>query len=100
MVRSPAVPLTFVAGSANDVFSPELAATVEGELRKRFAMPEPDPADPYQSDEVDGRGWGDLPEGTAYEYPVPYQEMQSRQRPSYNLGGGFGSSAGKSTYGF
>lgn len=49
---------------------------------------------------IDGRGWGDLPEGSAYEYPVPYQEMQSRQRPSYNLGGGFGSSAGKSTYGF
>jgi hypothetical protein len=49
---------------------------------------------------IDGRGWGDLIEGTAYEYPVPYQEMQSRQKGAYNLGGGFGSSAGKGTYGF
>jgi hypothetical protein len=49
---------------------------------------------------IDSRGWGDLIEGTAYEYPVPYQEMQSRQRPYYNLGGGFGSSATKGTYGF
>jgi hypothetical protein len=49
---------------------------------------------------IDSRGWGDLIEGTAYEYPVPYQEMQSRQRPYYNLGGGFGSSAAKGTYGF
>ena len=49
---------------------------------------------------IDSRGWGDLIEGTAYEYPVPYQEMQSRQKPYYNLGGGFGSSATKGTYGF
>lgn len=49
---------------------------------------------------IDSRGWGDLIEGTAYEYPVPYQEMQSRQKPSYALGGGFGSSAAKGTYGF
>ncbi len=49
---------------------------------------------------IDSRGWGDLIEGTAYEYPVPYQEMQSRQKIAYNLGGGFGSSAGKGTYGF
>jgi hypothetical protein len=49
---------------------------------------------------IDNRGWGDLIEATVYEYPVPYQEMQARQRPFYNLGGGFGSSAGKGTYGF
>jgi hypothetical protein len=49
---------------------------------------------------IDNRGWGDLIEGTAYEYPVPYQEMQARQNRFYPLGGGFGSSAGKSTYGF
>jgi hypothetical protein len=49
---------------------------------------------------IDGRGWGDLPENTAYEYPVPYQEMQARQHPSYNLGGGTGSNAAKGTYGF
>lgn len=36
---------------------------------------------------LDGRGWGDLPEGTALEWPVPYEEMQVRQRPYYDLGG-------------
>lgn len=49
---------------------------------------------------IDSRGWGDLIQNTVLEYPVPYQEMQARQRPSYNLGGGSASSAGKGTYGF
>jgi hypothetical protein len=49
---------------------------------------------------IDDRGWGDLVAGTPLEFPVPYQEMQSRQKASYNLGGGFGSSAPKGTYGF
>jgi hypothetical protein len=48
----------------------------------------------------DSRGWGDLIQNTVLEYPVPYQEMQARQKPSYNLGGGSPSSAGKGTYGF
>lgn len=48
----------------------------------------------------DGRGWGDLVQGTAYEYPVPYGELNARQKPTYNLGGGGASSAGPSTYGF
>jgi hypothetical protein len=30
---------------------------------------------------IDSRGWGDLVEGTALEFPVPYQEMQARQHP-------------------
>jgi hypothetical protein len=33
------------------------------------------------------RGWGDLPEGTAVHWPVPYQEMQVRAEPFYGLGG-------------
>jgi hypothetical protein len=33
------------------------------------------------------RGWGDLPEGTAVSWPVPYQEMQVRGEPYYGLGG-------------
>lgn len=33
------------------------------------------------------RGWGDLPEGTAIQWPVPYQEMQVRGEPYYGLGG-------------
>ena len=51
---------------------------------------------------IDGRGWGDLVEGTALEYPVPFQEMNARGgRPSYPLGGGGGNSAApKGTYGF
>jgi hypothetical protein len=47
------------------------------------------------------RGWGDLVEGTPLEFPVPYQEMQVRQSPYYNLGGVGGKSAAtKGTYGY
>lgn len=47
------------------------------------------------------RGWGDLIEGTPLEFPVPYQEMQVRLLPFYNLGGvGGPSAAAKGTYGF
>ena len=49
----------------------------------------------------DGRGWGDLPEGTALEWPVPFQEMDARGHPFYDLGGvGGRSSAAPSNYGF
>jgi hypothetical protein len=47
----------------------------------------------------DSRGWGDLPAGTPLEYPVPYQEMDARQKPFYDLGGGGPSSATRGTYG-
>ena len=33
---------------------------------------------------IDSRGWGDLAEGTTYMYPVPFQEMQARQKEFYN----------------
>jgi hypothetical protein len=33
----------------------------------------------------DNRGWGDMVEGTSYHWPVPYQEMQARQHPFYDL---------------
>jgi len=49
---------------------------------------------------IDSRGWGDLITGTALEFPVPYQEMQARQKPFYLLGAGFGSAAAKGVYGF
>jgi hypothetical protein len=49
---------------------------------------------------IDSRGWGDLVEGTPLEFPVPYQEMQTRQQPFYLLGPGFGSAAAKGAYGF
>jgi hypothetical protein len=32
---------------------------------------------------IDSRGWGDLVRSTALEWPVPYQELYSRQLPSY-----------------
>ncbi|MGH7714053.1 MAG: hypothetical protein ACREOG_22425, partial [Gemmatimonadaceae bacterium] len=48
----------------------------------------------------DSRGWGDLISNTAFEYPVPYQEMDARTLPFYNLGGGSASSAPRGTYGF
>jgi hypothetical protein len=45
---------------------------------------------------ADGRGWGDLVTGTPVEWPVPYQEMQSRYTAYYN-----GTKvAAKGTYGF
>ena len=50
---------------------------------------------------VDGRGWGDLIEGTALQFPVPRQEMNARQKEPYPLGGAGGQSAApKGTYGF
>jgi hypothetical protein len=48
----------------------------------------------------DSRGWDDLPEGTPIEWPVPFQELDVRNIPLYNLGGvGGPSSAPKGTYG-
>lgn len=34
-----------------------------------------------------GRGWGDLPQGTALYWPVPYQEMDTRFQTFYSAGG-------------
>jgi len=55
---------------------------------------------------TDGRGWGDLPEGTALYWPVPYQEIDTRQLasppPAYtNSVGGVGNPGGaaKGSYG-
>ena len=49
---------------------------------------------------IDSRGWGDLVTNTPLEFPVPFQEMDARQKPSYNIGGGGISSAARGTYGF
>jgi hypothetical protein len=35
----------------------------------------------------DSRGWGDLPEGTALQWPVPWQEMDARLLQYYDMGG-------------
>lgn len=45
----------------------------------------------------DSRGWGDLLPNTVVEWPVPYQELQARQKPLYN---GTRQFAGPNTYGF
>jgi hypothetical protein len=56
---------------------------------------------------VDGRGWGDLPEGTALFWAVPYQDLQARGYTSdkiYGAGLGTGNApnsvAAKGTYGW
>jgi len=50
---------------------------------------------------LDGRGWGDLMEGTLLELPVPYSVMLYLGRTPYNLGGVGGSSAAPvGTYGY
>ena len=49
----------------------------------------------------DSRGWGDLPEGTPLEYPVPFQELDVRGAALYNLGGVGGvAAAARGTYGY
>ncbi len=49
----------------------------------------------------DGRGWGDMLAGMPIQWPVPNEEMDSRQEPFYNMGGvGGAGSAAKGTYGF
>jgi hypothetical protein len=44
---------------------------------------------------IDSRGWGDLTEGTALHWPVPYQELFARLLPSYSTS----ERAPKGTYG-
>ena len=45
---------------------------------------------------IDSRGWGDLVQGTALHWPVPYQELYARLLPSYTTT----ETAVKGTYGF
>lgn len=46
------------------------------------------------------RGWGDLPEGTAVHWPVPFQEMDARQQAFYDMGGvGAPGGAARGNYG-
>ncbi len=45
---------------------------------------------------VDARGWGDLTQGTALHWPVPYQELFARLLPSYSTS----EVAVRGTYGF
>ena len=49
--------LTFIVGSAADVFPPGLAEAVDAELRNRFPGVERDVDERYESDPVDASGW-------------------------------------------
>jgi len=47
-----------------------------------------------------GRGWGDLPQYTATQWPVPYNEMDARREAFYGFGGpGGASGAAPGNYG-
>jgi hypothetical protein len=47
-----------------------------------------------------GRGWGDLPQYTALNWAVPYQEMDTRREAFYGVGGAGGrDAAGPGNYG-
>ena len=47
-----------------------------------------------------GRGWGDLPQYTAFDWAVPNQEMDARSEPFYGTGGTGGrDAAGPGNYG-
>jgi hypothetical protein len=49
----------------------------------------------------DGRGWGDLMQGTILQLPTPFGEMQLLERSPYNYGGVGGESAAPvGTYGY
>jgi hypothetical protein len=50
------VSLTFVVGNAADVFPPDFAREVEGELRKRFELGSSS-EDAYRSDDLEAVGW-------------------------------------------
>jgi hypothetical protein len=51
---------------------------------------------------LDSRRWGDLPQGTALEWPVPNGEMDTRNQAFYDMPypGSVGKTAGIGTYGY
>ena len=49
--------LTFIVGSAADVFPQDLARAVDDELHRRFPALESDADEKYESDPVDASGW-------------------------------------------
>jgi hypothetical protein len=51
------VSLTFVVGSAADVFAGALADAIDAELRKQFPSVERDGDGPYESEPVNAQGW-------------------------------------------
>jgi hypothetical protein len=54
--------LTFVVGTAADVFPPEFASAVEALLEERYGFGPADGDEPYRSEGVNGAGWRELQE--------------------------------------
>lgn len=53
--------LSFVAGKTANVYGPSLAVTIDAELERLFGLPKTTAEEsPYQSDEIDYRGWAQL----------------------------------------
>jgi hypothetical protein len=52
--------LTFIAGTASDVFSGEFADAVGDELRSRYGFTPASIEEPYRSEPVNAAGWRDL----------------------------------------
>ncbi|MFL6248384.1 MAG: hypothetical protein ACJ74H_20335 [Thermoanaerobaculia bacterium] len=52
--------LTFVVGSATDVFAGDLAQAIDAELRKQFPSVARDNVEPYESEPVHATGWRQL----------------------------------------
>ncbi|HEX3069379.1 MAG TPA: hypothetical protein VHX14_12485 [Thermoanaerobaculia bacterium] len=63
------VSIVFVAGNAADVFTPDLAQTIDGELRKRFPALGTVDAEAYRSDPVEAIGWSKLQESVMRAIP-------------------------------
>ena len=52
--------LTFIVGTAADVFAGDLASAIDAELRKQFPVEARDGEEPYHSEPVDATGWRQL----------------------------------------
>ena len=52
--------LTFIVGTAADVFAGDLASAIDAELRKQFPAEARDGEEAYQSEPVDATGWRQL----------------------------------------
>ena len=81
----------FTATKCGDVFE---AMKWESRMESAYAG--------YATWYLNGRGWGDLPEGTPVHYPVPFQEADARNIPFKNVGGVGqpGGAAPSTTYGY
>jgi hypothetical protein len=93
------------AGGTNTSCVPRLPSGACGDLWEMFKWEkrlETQFAGPVRSGWwLDGRGWGDLMEGTVLQFPVPYGEVQLLGQPAYNFGGVGGQyGAPLGTYGY